>query len=110
MNTAEALAAALYIVGLKEDASKLLESFAYGEEFIRLNQKQLDAYAGARDSNEIKELEAMFEEERDEAAALKKVRQNREGANYMADMDLPPSDDEEEYEDEDEEEEEETEE
>ena len=38
MNTAEAMAASLYIVGLKQDARDLMAQFSFGDEFFRLNQ------------------------------------------------------------------------
>lgn len=37
LNTAEAMAACLYICRRKEDAKIVLSSFSYGEEFIKLN-------------------------------------------------------------------------
>ena len=48
MNDAEAWAAALYIVGMKEEAEELLESFPYGPEFFKINRHLLDAYAECR--------------------------------------------------------------
>ncbi len=60
LSTVEALAAALYIAGFLEEAEKLLSKFKWGPEFIRLNQKFLDAYAEARDSTEVVELQRRF--------------------------------------------------
>jgi len=57
LSTAEALAAALYISSYKEQAEQLLSIFKWGPEFIRLNQTLLDAYARARDSGEVVELQ-----------------------------------------------------
>jgi pre-rRNA-processing protein TSR3 len=42
MNTAEAMAAALYIAGLKEDAARVLEPFGWGIEFLRVNHEALE--------------------------------------------------------------------
>jgi len=60
LSTVEALSAALYIVGYVEQAEQLLSMFKWGPEFIRLNQKLLDAYAQARNSTEVVELQKKF--------------------------------------------------
>lgn len=60
LSTVEALAAALYITGFKQKAEHLLSKFKWGLEFIRLNQKFLDAYVKARDSTEVVELQKKF--------------------------------------------------
>jgi pre-rRNA-processing protein TSR3 len=60
LSTVEALAAALYIVGFKTDAEKLLGIFKWGPEFIRLNYERLEAYAKAKDSSEVLELQKGF--------------------------------------------------
>lgn len=60
LSTVEALAAALYIAGFKEKAEQLLCKFKWGLEFIRLNRKFLDAYAPARDSTEVVEMQRKF--------------------------------------------------
>ena len=60
LSTIEALAAALYIAGFKRKAEKLLSVFKWGLQFIWLNQKFLDSYAEARDSNEVVELQKKF--------------------------------------------------
>jgi pre-rRNA-processing protein TSR3 len=60
LSTVEALAAALYIVSYKEQAEQLLSIFKWGPEFIRLNQKLLDAYTKARNSTEVVDLQKKF--------------------------------------------------
>lgn len=44
----KALAASLYIVGLKEEARRLMKSFQWGEEFFKINKDLLDGYAGKK--------------------------------------------------------------
>ncbi|KAI5184897.1 pre-rRNA-processing protein TSR3 [Nematocida homosporus] len=53
LNCAEALAAALYICGSPDQAKSILEPFAYGQEFLRLNQDLLDAYAQCTTPEEV---------------------------------------------------------
>ena len=53
LTTAEALAAALYIAGFKQEAVELLSIFTWGHTFLELNQALLDKYAKALDSTEI---------------------------------------------------------
>ena len=53
LTTAEALAAALYIAGFKQEAVELLSIFTWGHTFLELNQVMLDNYAKALDSSEI---------------------------------------------------------
>jgi len=60
LSTVEALAAALYIANFKQEAENLLSIFKWGPQFIRLNEKLLDAYAAARDSGEIVKLQRNF--------------------------------------------------
>lgn len=53
LNDAEAWAAALYIVGLPQQARQLLESFPYGPEFFKINAHLLDAYAACANAAEV---------------------------------------------------------
>lgn len=100
MNTAEAMAATLYIVGYKSEAEQILEPFGWGPEFLRLNNEVLELYSAATDSASVKEAEEEY---------LERSRKETESAavtddpdNYMNGMDLPPSGSESEYTDEEE--------
>jgi pre-rRNA-processing protein TSR3 len=53
LTTVEALAAALYIAGFKQEAKKLLSIFTWGHTFIELNNAMLENYAAALNSTEI---------------------------------------------------------
>ena len=53
LSTAEALAAALYIAGFKDEARQVLSIFTWGHTFFELNAMFLDDYAAAKDSTEI---------------------------------------------------------
>ena len=53
LSTAEALSAALYIVGCRSHAKRLLSPFSWGETFFRLNQEILRAYASAQTDEDI---------------------------------------------------------
>lgn len=60
LTTVEALVAALFIAGFKEEASQLLSIFKWGHTFVELNQERLDNYSKAKDSTEIIGLQARF--------------------------------------------------
>ena len=60
MTTAEALAAALYLIGKEEQARKLLGAFRWGEQFFILNKEPLDAYRDAKTSSELVDLQFEF--------------------------------------------------
>jgi len=56
LSTAEALAAALYIVGEEQQANLLLSKFKWGEVFLKLNKMPLEDYRNARNSREVVEV------------------------------------------------------
>src|SRR4030043_483090 len=60
LTTAEALAAALYIAGFKQEAADLLSIFTWGHTFLKLNSALLDNYASAQDSAEIVKMQTQF--------------------------------------------------
>lgn len=53
LNTAEAVIAALYILGYEQDAEEIAEKFGYGEAFLELNREPLERYMDCRDSGEV---------------------------------------------------------
>ena len=53
LSTAEAFAATLYIVGLKDEAKKILSVFKWGVEFLKLNAEPLETYSLAKSSEEV---------------------------------------------------------
>jgi pre-rRNA-processing protein TSR3 len=60
LSTVEALASALYIIGFKEDAQRLLSLFKWGPHFIELNREYLESYSKAKDSHEVVEFQKGF--------------------------------------------------
>ena len=58
LTTAEALAAALYIAGFKQEAAGVLSIFTWGHTFLELNSAMLDNYASAQNSAEIIKMQA----------------------------------------------------
>jgi pre-rRNA-processing protein TSR3 len=60
LNTAEAMAACLYIAGFKADAVTMLTSFAYGAEFFKLNEALLNKYSSCESSDEVKQAMQEF--------------------------------------------------
>lgn len=53
LTTAEALAAALYILGESQRAGELLNKFKWGPTFLNLNAAPLNEYAGANTVGEV---------------------------------------------------------
>jgi pre-rRNA-processing protein TSR3 len=60
LSTAEALTAALYIAGFKQNAAELLSIFTWGHTFLELNHVLLETYASAQDSTEIIKMQNSF--------------------------------------------------
>lgn len=57
LNTVEALAAALFVLGEREAAGRLLAGFAGGREFLSMNHDRFSAYAAAEDADGIRAAE-----------------------------------------------------
>lgn len=60
LNSVEAFAAALYILGEAEQAKLILSKFNWGLRFLEVNAKPLEEYAGAKDSSEILEIQSYY--------------------------------------------------
>jgi pre-rRNA-processing protein TSR3 len=60
LSTLEALAAAYYIIGCKEQAKTLLSSYNWGMRFLETNLEPLEAYSGCRDSAEVVKVQSEF--------------------------------------------------
>lgn len=60
LNSVEALAAALYILGEKDQAREILSKFGWGLRFLEVNAEPLEEYAGAADSAEIVEIQSYY--------------------------------------------------
>lgn len=60
LSTAEALAAALYILGEKSKALNILSKFKWGRTFLTLNSEALTAYSQAPSSSDIIQIQNQF--------------------------------------------------
>jgi pre-rRNA-processing protein TSR3 len=60
LSSAEAIAAALVILGEETQAREVLAKFAWGEQFLLLNREPLEAYAKAADSAGVVAAQAEF--------------------------------------------------
>jgi len=60
LSSVEALAAAVYIVGLKEEAERLMKIFKWGPTFIALNREPLDDYSSAKNREDINRIEGEY--------------------------------------------------
>jgi len=60
LSSLEALAAGLYIMGFREKANQLLSIFKWAPNFLTLNLNPLEAYACAKDAQELAKAEADF--------------------------------------------------
>ena len=60
LSSVEAFAAALYILGEKEQAALILNKFKWGPVFLDLNREPLERYSEARDSTEVVKIQADY--------------------------------------------------
>ncbi|MDH5770592.1 MAG: DUF367 family protein [Candidatus Bathyarchaeota archaeon] len=60
LSTAEALAAALYILGYEEQANRILSLWKWGPTFLKTNIEALKAYRKAKDSSEVVSIQRDF--------------------------------------------------
>jgi len=60
LSSVEALAAALCILGERDQASLILETAPWGQRFLELNEEPLELYAKARDSQEILKIQGFY--------------------------------------------------
>ena len=60
LSTVEALSAALYIAGFREEAYRLLSVFKWGHTFFDINKERLKSYAVAKNSNEVVKFQERF--------------------------------------------------
>lgn len=60
LNCAEAIAAALWILGNRKYARSVLDTFKWGPTFIDINYERLEAYRQCKSSSEIIEIQSEF--------------------------------------------------
>jgi len=60
LSSVEALAAALFIIGEREQAESILGAVPWGGRFLELNAEPLDLYSKARDSREVLEVQSLY--------------------------------------------------
>ncbi len=60
LTSVEAFAAALYILGYKEQAENILIKFNWGHTFLDLNREPLEDYSKARDSTEVVKIQEEY--------------------------------------------------
>uniref|UniRef100_A0A7C2ZPW1 16S rRNA aminocarboxypropyltransferase n=1 Tax=Ignisphaera aggregans TaxID=334771 RepID=A0A7C2ZPW1_9CREN len=58
LSTAEAIAAALYIVGFKDLAVELLNNFKWGGHFIAINRDKLEMYSTVMEDEDVESVQA----------------------------------------------------
>ena len=82
LNCAEAAAAALYITGFVGEAILVLSEFAWGMEFLKINEEVLELYTSCESADEVKEAQRMWIEQM--------KNEKKDGDDHTKDL-LPPS-------------------
>ncbi|MDR2865865.1 MAG: DUF367 family protein [Methanomassiliicoccaceae archaeon] len=62
LNSAEAVTAALIILGEREQADRIIERFNWGPEFLRINGEMLSEYSNAKDSADVVRIQKEYTE------------------------------------------------
>ncbi len=60
LSTVEAFAAALVILGYREQAEDILSKFKWGPTFFKVNREPLEDYENAKNAKEIIEVQALY--------------------------------------------------
>ncbi len=60
LTSVEAFAAALYILGNKQQAEKIMSKFSWGHTFLELNHEPLEEYSRAKDSKDILRIQSEY--------------------------------------------------
>jgi len=60
LTSVEAFAAALYILGNKQQAERIMSKFNWGHTFLELNHEPLEEYSQARDSKDILRIQSEY--------------------------------------------------
>lgn len=63
LSCAEALSAAMYIVGMKSEAAELMSHFKWGHTFIAINQELLERYSECANSAEVVQVQKQYLEQ-----------------------------------------------
>ncbi|MDK2939631.1 MAG: pre-rRNA-processing protein [Methanolobus sp.] len=60
LTSVEAFAAALYILGNKQQAEKIMSKFNWGHTFLELNHEPLEEYSQAKDSRDVLRIQSEY--------------------------------------------------
>jgi len=60
LSSVEALAAALFILGEKQQANDILAKVSWGIRFLEVNKEPLELYSKAQDSSEVVKIQHLF--------------------------------------------------